>query len=289
MCAIFYRILHKSRKITRLCRGFFIPARTYIEFLNKIFESYSIVLNLKSGINTGFKVFSVLFITFVFALCFMFSVSNALEEQAIDKAVSGFLAERIPLLSGEIHFEVENYPQKILSYDGDGEISIDGDIPPIIPRYLPLEITIDDSAEGDYSCYLKIRFSSFKKVVVSKQFIRKGEFLSNDNCLLKSVDVIGESGGKITDLTQLEGLRARKNLNEAEVLTDDDMEPIPDVFRGGKVKITAEFGTIKVAADGIAREDGWVGDYIRVKNLQTNKTVTGKLNGSGEVEVVANR
>ncbi len=246
-------------------------------------------MKLKSGFNTGFKAFSIFYITLVFALCFMFSVSSALEEQAIDKAISGFLAERIPLLSGEIHFEVEKYPQKLLSYNGNGEISIDGDLPPIIPRYLPLAITIKDSVEGDYRCYLKIRFSSFKEVVVSRQFIRKGELLSNHNCMLKSVDVIGENGEKIYDLKQLDSVRARKNLNIGEVIKSNDIEPIPDVFHGSKVKITAEYGTIRVSAEGIAREDGWVGDYIRVKNLQSNRTVTGRLNRNGEVEVVANR
>lgn len=80
------------------------------------------------------------------------------------------------------------------------------------------------------------------------------------------------------------GYRLRASMPAAHILTHADLEPIPLVNTGERVRISVHSGALIISADAIARSYGALGDKVRVE-LPTRKWVQGIVTGSGEAMV----
>ena len=60
------------------------------------------------------------------------------------------------------------------------------------------------------------------------------------------------------------------------------------VSKNDQVTLVADLPSISVTAVGIALDDGYVGDKIKVRNKDTNREVKGKISAAGEVVVEMN-
>ena len=78
---------------------------------------------------------------------------------------------------------------------------------------------------------------------------------------------------------------ARVSLKEGEPLTDRVLRRRPDSDRGSVVRIEIIHGALSIGADGRLMEDAFVGDDVRVLNLATRSTHTGRLVAHNRVEI----
>ena len=88
--------------------------------------------------------------------------------------------------------------------------------------------------------------------------------------------------GALTELP--EGMRLRQPLQAGKWLTRADLEPIPIVVAGERVRLTAACETLSLETEGIARSSGAKGDSVRLE-LPTHKVVTAKVSGVGEARM----
>ncbi|MDK2920719.1 MAG: flagellar basal body P-ring formation protein FlgA [Desulfonauticus sp.] len=79
--------------------------------------------------------------------------------------------------------------------------------------------------------------------------------------------------------------RLRVSLGVGEVLTLDKLEPIPVVSKGDKVTIVYQGNSVLLKGIGIALEDGFLGEKIVVKNMDSQRKIIGKVINSGEIRV----
>jgi len=77
------------------------------------------------------------------------------------------------------------------------------------------------------------------------------------------------------------GFRLRANVSSGHTLTQADLEPIPLVNAGERVRLTMRSGSLIISADGTARGPGALGDKVRVE-LSTRKWVQAVVTGPGE-------
>lgn len=81
------------------------------------------------------------------------------------------------------------------------------------------------------------------------------------------------------------GQRARRTIAQGESLLVPMLERPPAVRRGQRVLLTVEGRGLKAVARGEAREDGSVGQLIRVKNLASGREIYGRVAGDQDVRV----
>ncbi|MDP2877843.1 MAG: flagellar basal body P-ring formation chaperone FlgA [Holophaga sp.] len=79
------------------------------------------------------------------------------------------------------------------------------------------------------------------------------------------------------------GYRLRANVQAGHVLTQSDLEPIPLVSTGERVRISVQFEALIISADATARSSGALGDKIRVE-LPNRKWVQAIVTGCGEAK-----
>jgi flagella basal body P-ring formation protein FlgA len=79
--------------------------------------------------------------------------------------------------------------------------------------------------------------------------------------------------------------RAARSIGEGRPLTMDELEPVPVIVRGEKVNLVFRGRNIKLSLVVEALEDGFRGERILVRNLQSNKKILATVVDGSTVEV----
>lgn len=113
--------------------------------------------------------------------------------------------------------------------------------------------------------------------------LNRGDRLSPD-CItykLKNLAYINKDIWKGKDFSY----RLKVSCGVGEVLTLDKLEPIPIISRGDKVNLVYKSKIIQLEGIGIALEDGFLGELVEVKNIDSKRKIVGKVISPGEVQV----
>lgn len=81
------------------------------------------------------------------------------------------------------------------------------------------------------------------------------------------------------------GRQARFTMNANDIVWSGSLVREKAVQRGEIVRITIGDEQWQISTQAMTQQDGYVGDTINLKNLQTQKIITGRVVGSGEVIV----
>jgi flagella basal body P-ring formation protein FlgA len=99
-------------------------------------------------------------------------------------------------------------------------------------------------------------------------------------------DIAAVAGVAVAELTAIEGQRLVRDLPSGAVLTEADIQPMPDITKGQRVRIQASVGKVTLFATARALEDGNRGDPIRVERLDGSDSYMARVldNGMAIVE-----
>lgn len=146
-----------------------------------------------------------------------------------------------------------------------------------------VEIYRDNAMTGKGSITLEVR--TFADLPVPVQRIKRNEALTPQMFTLKRFDVTSIREKMLTDISRLDNIRARQNLSEGRYVSLNKIEKIPDVDNGMPVSIIASTGIFDIRAKGTALQRGYIGESIKVKNIDSKKIIIGKITSPGIVEI----
>ncbi|MBD3169285.1 MAG: flagellar basal body P-ring formation protein FlgA [candidate division Zixibacteria bacterium] len=222
-------------------------------------------------------------------MLFAANPSYALDKSILDNTVQQFFNKQLPVTSNKLEVVLSNYPSNMLELPNNVKLYINGDIPPNLRKRIPLKVIAFTEDNREVSSYVTAVVTLKRNVICSRALIKKGDILSSENCEFMEVDITEFRGEATADTGQITGMRAAKSFNYGEIIDLNRIEPVPAVLRGERVKIIADMGSLKVSADGYSREDGSIGDLIRVRNIASGKTISGKVIDKGIVEAASLR
>lgn len=79
--------------------------------------------------------------------------------------------------------------------------------------------------------------------------------------------------------------RVRTAVGQGQVIYEDNLEPMPTISRGDKITLAYRSKRIRLSALAEAVTDGFLGESITVRNLQSGSQVTGLVEGPDTVVV----
>ncbi|MDE4172950.1 flagellar basal body P-ring formation chaperone FlgA [Phaeobacter sp. PT47_59] len=123
--------------------------------------------------------------------------------------------------------------------------------------------------------------SAAADVLVPVRTIRPKEILTAHDLALKPGEVLGA----LSDPSEVVGLEARVALYPGRPLRPGDIGPPAIIERNDLVILTFRQGGLTISAEGRALGRGSEGELIRVMNLASRSTVTGRIAADGSVEV----
>jgi len=81
-----------------------------------------------------------------------------------------------------------------------------------------------------------------------------------------------------------EGFRTRAALPSGHILLRGDLEAVPVVLAGDRVRLELNDGALSVAVETLARSNGAVGDRVRLELPASRKPLLGVVTGPGEAQ-----
>ncbi len=119
------------------------------------------------------------------------------------------------------------------------------------------------------------------EIVVPTRTIRAKEIISPADLETKPLDL----PGAVTDPNALIGQEARVALYPGRPIRAADVGPPALVDRNDLVVLVFSSQPLSITTEGRALGRGAVGDRIRVMNLSSRTTVTGRIRSDGQIEV----
>ena len=121
-------------------------------------------------------------------------------------------------------------------------------------------------------------------VVTARHNLRRGQIVSDADVAVTRLD-ISKLRDPLFSVDDVVGKRVARALRRGQVVQAKNLDIPPLIKKGNLVKIVASRGALLLTATGIARQDGRMGDVIKVTNASSHKTVLGKITGPDRVEV----
>lgn len=86
-------------------------------------------------------------------------------------------------------------------------------------------------------------------------------------------------------LNDVIGKRVKRPIGLNNVVKKDYLQDTYGVKKGDTVILIVQNGNLKISTKGVVREDGAVGDIVRVENASSGKIINGRVVELGMVEV----
>ena len=119
------------------------------------------------------------------------------------------------------------------------------------------------------------------QTVVAAHAIRARNIIMPEDLALLDIDTVGG----ITDAADIIGLEARVNLYAGRVIRMSEIGAPAILERNQLVIMVYNIGLLSISAEGRVLDRAGVGDLVRVMNLDSRLTVTGRVLFDGTIEV----
>lgn len=124
------------------------------------------------------------------------------------------------------------------------------------------------------------------EVVVTKRPLRRHRRITEDDIEIREKNLAGLPSNIILDYEEVLGKRAKRNIGANRVLRSDLIEFPPLVKRGDVVLIIAESSGLRITALGMVKQrEGRRGEMIRIENIDTKKSLYGRVLDAKTVKV----
>lgn len=119
------------------------------------------------------------------------------------------------------------------------------------------------------------------EILVPARNIRPKEIIAPSDLMVKQVEV----PGAVASVDELIGQEARVALYTGRPIRRGDFGPPAIVERNDLVTLIFRNGSLTIATEGRALGRGAEGESIRVMNLSSRTTVSGRVRSDGSIEV----
>lgn len=169
-----------------------------------------------------------------------------------------------------------------------GEIDCRVKLPNGIQYDVPTNVVIWLYVDGKLhkKVQFRVRLHIYEQVVVTSRSMAAKEVVSRADLHLEDMDTSKLAPGYLIDINRAVGLVMKRVANKGVVVTAVMLDKPVLIQRMAMVNLISKFGGIKVKVEGQALQDGREGDLIRVRNISSNKAVTGRVIDESTVEVM---
>lgn len=178
-----------------------------------------------------------------------------------------------------------------LTLQKDDRINLTAEIPAGVRLLGSVNCDVGVMVNGVREGIATVRFDVrlLGSVAVAARRIERGELLTEENLREDRRPFAGSSGFPAY-AECVAGKRAKRALVPGQLLASSDVEAAATdnpilVKTRQQVRLIVRLGTVHVTATGEALQDGRAGQLIRVRNIDSKKTITGKVIGEGIVEI----
>jgi len=202
----------------------------------------------------------------------------------IQATIADYLAkERNQLPDVDIHFEPYSEPEAFVAPKGKLQVEV---IPGADNLFSSRSLTLIYRVDGRVVNNLTIRgkMSAQAAVVVASSRIRRGSKIQAGDVELVRCDIT-DIDEPVFSLAEAVGMELARGIRAGDPLEQRHLQAPVVIERGAFVQIIVQRGNMRIEATGTAREDGRLGEIIRVQNSSSLKEIHAQVIGTNTVKV----
>ena len=136
-----------------------------------------------------------------------------------------------------------------------------------------------------WKLYVPVAVNAQGHVAISKHSLQRGTVIQRSDIKLVKRPLTDLRGQYVSDAKQVVGMELKRPVTPDTIMTLNMLAKPKIVRRGQTVAIRAKMAGLQVQMMGKALSDGSSGDYIRVENTRSKRTIEGMINEDGSITV----
>jgi len=212
---------------------------------------------------------------------------TALTPDDFRRTITSYIDAQLDNKGIEREIEFRSLPKEIVIPKRDVALRVSQSEPIGTRGYvaIPVEVLVNGKVDRVILCSVNIR--TFQNVFVVVKGVGKGNAFDETWAVLQRVETTKYSDcDLITFRGQLTGVQTKRMLKERTILRAEYFEPIPAVRQNDIVSVLVKTNNVVIGAAGIAKQEGCIGDEIKIQRLGSKEILTAKIVGKNIVEVV---
>ncbi len=149
-------------------------------------------------------------------------------------------------------------------------------------RRMTLMTRVDGQIKSNKS--IRVELEALAEIVIAADDLRRGTIISDKDVELRYQDV-SRFDSPIFSIDEVIGRRVKRSVRLGQPLQHKQIEFPPVIKRGERVVINIRSSGLALTAAGEAKEDGRIGETIRIINSSSGKEVLCRVVAPGQVEV----
>lgn len=213
--------------------------------------------------------------------------STTVRGEEMVKKAREYLAEKMPSYGNDLVIESDRIPADKILPANDEDVRIE--VSPVEGNrdrgnvQVFVRIFIKDKQYLKIPVFFNVRV--YENVVASSRKIGRGEILTEDDLVVESIETTKLSASTFSSIDDLVGKRITRLIQPYTPITPEIIDNPPLIKRGECIKLLLQSGNLIVVAKGVAKEDGHLGKIIKVKNVDSNKEIHGRVEDASTVKV----
>lgn len=195
-------------------------------------------------------------------------------ERKIQSEIYDFIESRVYSDSFEIFIEMPNNGTQFSTSMPNARLLIDwakGNDALAGRVVIPVKIFNGSNYHSQVQVIATIK--RYEYVCVTNQKFNRHHEINQSDVRFELRDVSNLFSNPIRNLKNCLGKRTKRVVSGNRMLTEDMIEFPPMIERGNMVKIILQHRNLEIVTTGIARQDGWKGDIIRVRQNSGNHII----------------
>ncbi|MFT5879795.1 MAG: flagella basal body P-ring formation protein FlgA [Moritella sp.] len=201
--------------------------------------------------------------------------------QAAEEFAESFIKEQLLISKNErVSIDVTNIDLRIVLSHCEGNMSATLVGNKSLQRAATVQISC--RKPDAWQVYVQVKIIRLVPVVVSRRPLSKGSLLTENNTKIKYMNRALLRSGYISDLAFVAHARLKRQVANEQMIS---ARHICLVCKGESVTITSSVGNLTVKTDGVALNNGILGEKINVRNRKSKRTVSGAVQASGVIQI----
>jgi flagella basal body P-ring formation protein FlgA len=203
----------------------------------------------------------------------------------VTELVTHYLLERFPENAHQVQVTDMRFHGNLQVPNGDLTYEVIPRTRQLAPGRVSLTVIVHVDGKPVRRILTSATLSMTRSVVVAAVPLARNQTIKGTDVRLAAVDLAQIPDDATTDLQDVIGKRVRRNVSLGTPLHDRLVEAPIVIARGAVVMIVAQSSSVSVTVQGQAKEDGSIGEQIRVLNLSSGKEVYAKVLDENTVHV----
>lgn len=203
----------------------------------------------------------------------------------IERAVMEYVERHVSSPNKEVSVEFRSVPENVPVSSSGYRVRVAVELPTRTKGNLSLPVEIVRGERVERRVIVSIKVRLFGLAAVSARHIDRHTQLGSDDVRWQRLELTSLPSDVVTDAAKLAHVRTKRILSEGTLLTENMVEPLPQVEQGAIVTVQARANNVIVSSKAVAKEDGWTGRFVTVQKVGSHQRLRAKVIKERTVEL----